>query len=77
MGAILAMFGVLWMLLPNGFPQHWLGFFLLLPLLLADVPKPVDGEMQVAVLDVGQGLVVTIQTANHSLLFDDGLRYSK
>jgi competence protein ComEC len=41
-------------------------------LFLADVPKPVDGEMQVAVLDVGQGLAVTIQTANHSLLFDAG-----
>lgn len=45
---------------------------MLLPLFLADVPKPVDGEMQVAVLDVGQGLAVTIQTANHSLLFDAG-----
>ena len=28
----IAMFGVLWMLLPRGFPQRWLGLILLLPL---------------------------------------------
>ena len=32
--------------------------------------------MQVAVLDVGQGLAVVIQTKNHSLLYDAGSRYS-
>jgi competence protein ComEC len=34
------------------------------------------GEMQVTVLDVGQGLAVNIQTANHTLLYDAGPRYS-
>jgi competence protein ComEC len=32
--------------------------------------------MQVAVLDIGQGLAVVIQTANHTFLYDAGPRYS-
>jgi len=64
----LAMFGVLWILLPKGFPQRWLGLVLLLPLFFANVPKPADGEEHVSVLDVGQGLAVTMQNANHILL---------
>lgn len=71
-----AMLGVVWMLLPKGFPQRWLGIILLLPLFFVEMPKPAIGEMQVAVLDVGQGLAVSIQTANHTLLYDAGPRYS-
>ncbi len=73
---LVAMFGVLWMLLPRGFPQRWLGLILLLPLFLVEIPKPALGEMQVAVLDVGQGLAVVIKTKNHTLLYDAGSRYS-
>ena len=73
---LIAIFGVLWMLLPRGFPQRWLGLIMLLPLFFVDSPKPEIGEMHVAVLDVGQGLAVTIQTANHALLYDAGPRYS-
>jgi competence protein ComEC len=73
---LLAMFGVLWLLLPRGFPQRWLGLILLLPLFLVEIPKPALGEMKVAVLDVGQGLAVVIQTKNHALLYDAGSRYS-
>jgi competence protein ComEC len=32
--------------------------------------------MQVTVLDVGQGLAVTLRTASHTLLYDTGPRYS-
>ena len=74
--ALIAIFGVLWMLLPRGFPQRWLGLVMLLPLFFVVSPKPAIGEMHVAVLDVGQGLAVTIQTANHALLYDAGPRYS-
>lgn len=73
---LMAMAGVLWLLLPKGFPQRWLGLILLLPLLFVEHPKLANGEMQVAVLDVGQGLAVSIQTANHTLLYDAGPRYS-
>jgi competence protein ComEC len=74
--ALVAMFGVLWMLLPRGFPQRWLGLILLLPLVFVNIPKPVEGEMRVTVLDVGQGLALVVQTANHTLLYDAGPRYS-
>ncbi len=73
---LLAMLGALWMLLPRGFPQRWLGLVLLLPLFFVHPPRPKMGEMQVAVLDVGQGLAVVIQTENHTLLYDAGSRYS-
>ena len=73
---ILAVFGVLWLLLPRGFPQRWLGLILLLPMLLVHPQRLQNGEMKVAVLDVGQGLSVLIQTANHTLLYDAGPSYS-
>ena len=73
---LVAMLGVLWMLLPRGFPQRWLGLVLLLPLFFVSLPKLTDGEMQVAVLDVGQGLAVVIKTANHTLLYDAGPQFS-
>ncbi len=73
---VLAVFGVLWLLLPRGFPQRWLGLILLVPMLIVHPQHPKNGEMKVAVLDVGQGLSVVIQTANHTLLYDDGPSYS-
>jgi competence protein ComEC len=71
-----ALFGVLWMLLPRGFPMRWLGLAGLLPMILLEPPRPAFGAMQVAVLDVGQGLAVALRTATHTLLYDTGPRYS-
>jgi competence protein ComEC len=73
---LLAMLGVVWLLLPRGFPQRWLGLVLLLPLFFVSPEKIAEGAMKVTVLDVGQGLAVTIQTKNHVLLYDAGPRYS-
>jgi len=73
---VLAIIGVLWMLLPRGFPQRWLGLILLLPMLIAHPQKPAQGEMKVDVLDVGQGLAVVVQTATHVFLYDAGPSYS-
>ena len=73
---LLAIFGVMWLMLPRGFPQRWLGLVLLLPLFFVQTPKIADGAMQVAVLDVGQGLAVVIKTANHSFLYDAGPQFS-
>jgi competence protein ComEC len=73
---VLAMLGVLWMLLPKGLPQRWLGLVLILPMLLVQPKTPAIGEMRVAVLDVGQGLSVVVHTAKHALLFDAGPLYS-
>ena len=73
---LMAIFGILWLMLPRGFPQRWLGLILLLPLFFVQTPKIVEGAMQVAVLDVGQGLAVVIKTANHTLLYDAGPQFS-
>lgn len=71
-----AVAGVIWVLLPSGFPLRSLGFVGLLPMFLA-LPKPIaQGDMKVAVLDVGQGLSVVVQTANHTLLYDAGPKSS-
>jgi competence protein ComEC len=69
---LLALLGAAVCLLPNGVPCKWLGLFLLLPML---DPKPVDipqGQIRVAMIDVGQGLSMLIRTRQHALLYDTG-----
>ncbi len=73
---LLAVLGVLWLLLPRGFPQRWLGLVLLLPMLLTKPPQVQPGELFVSVLDVGQGLAVVLQTAQHAMLYDAGPRFN-
>ncbi|MFA6179164.1 MAG: DNA internalization-related competence protein ComEC/Rec2 [Candidatus Methylopumilus sp.] len=72
----IAMIGVLWMLLPRGFPMRWLGLFAFMPMLFITPMRPDQGAMQVSVLDVGQGLAVVVQTQHHNLLYDTGPKYS-
>lgn len=74
---VLALAGVLWLLLPRGFPARWLGATWLLPLALAPSARPGSGEFWVTVLDVGQGLAVVVETATRTLLYDAGPRYGE
>jgi competence protein ComEC len=72
---VLAGLGALWLLCPSGFWGRGWGVVLFLPLLFpprAVLPK--EG-FQVLVWDVGQGLLVSVQTQNHHLLYDVGPRY--
>ncbi|MES2546155.1 MAG: DNA internalization-related competence protein ComEC/Rec2 [Pseudomonadota bacterium] len=73
---LVALLGILWLLLPRGFPQRWLGFVLVMPLFFVSTQKLDAGAMQVNVLDVGQGLSVVVKTASHVLLYDAGSRFS-
>lgn len=73
---ILSTLGVIWLLLPKGFPMRWLGLTLLIPMLFVQPKHPELGAMKVTVLDVGQGLSVVVQTQNRTLLYDTGPRYS-
>jgi competence protein ComEC len=68
--------GIVWLLLPRGFPLRWLGWLGLLPMLLIRPLPPADGSMRVVMLDVGQGMAVVVHTARHTLLYDTGPRYS-
>jgi competence protein ComEC len=72
-----ALLGVIWLLLPRGIPTRWLGLVGFLPMLLLIPQRPAIGDMKVAVLDVGQGLSVVVQTATHTLLYDAGAKYNK
>ena len=58
------MVGVVWLMLPRGFPARWVGVFLLAPLIFVPPPRPAAGNADVIVLDVGQGLAVHVQTAS-------------
>ncbi len=73
---ILTMLGVLLLLAPNGIPGRYLGLVLCLPVFFIDVDKPTDGQLKMTLLDVGQGLAVVVETANHVLLFDSGAKFS-
>jgi competence protein ComEC len=70
------MIGVLWILLPRGFPARWLGFVMLLPMFLNAPEPPAQGSVRLIVFDVGQGLAVAAQTRHHALLYDTGPDFS-
>ena len=74
--SLLAVSGVVWMLLPRGFPSRWVGLMPVLPALLWVAPRPDAGEAWIDVLDVGQGSAVVVRTAEHTLLYDAGPFYS-
>ncbi|MDD2865162.1 MAG: DNA internalization-related competence protein ComEC/Rec2 [Methylococcales bacterium] len=72
---ILSSLGVLWLFTPRGIPARFLGLVLNLPLLFPVLPTLQNGEAIVTILDVGQGLAVSVQTQNHGLLYDTGARF--
>jgi competence protein ComEC len=74
---VLGVGGVVWMLLPRGFPARWLGIVWCAPLVLIPSARPAQGDAWVALLDVGQGLAVVVETARHTLLYDAGPRYTE
>jgi len=67
-----ATLGMLWLLMPRGFPARWIGASAFLPLFLVVPPAPAHGDLKLTVLDVGQGLAIVAQTRNHVLLYDAG-----
>ncbi len=69
----LAALGVLLYLLPRGFSGRMAWPLLFLPLLL---PAPrVSKELDIYVLDVGQGTSILVQTPGHVMLYDAGPAY--
>ena len=74
--SIVALAGIVWLLLPRGFPGRSAGLFLILPALFWTPPRPVNGDAWVDILDVGQGLAVLVRTEKHNLLYDTGSTYS-
>ncbi|OGT59146.1 MAG: DNA internalization-related competence protein ComEC/Rec2 [Gammaproteobacteria bacterium RIFCSPHIGHO2_12_FULL_63_22] len=66
----LACLAAFWLLLPRGTPGRALACVLFLPMLWPDLNPPAPGQVEIRVIDVGQGLSVLVQTASHNLLFD-------
>ena len=72
----IGMLGILWILLPRGFPARYLGFLLLLPLFLNKPEPPAENALRLLIFDVGQGLAVAALTHEHALLYDTGPDFS-
>lgn len=68
----LALLGAFWLLLPRGVPGKPLALLLWLPMLWPDRELPAQGEAELVVIDVGQGLSVLVRTRHHALLYDAG-----
>lgn len=69
---VFAVAGTVWLIFPRGVPGRWLGVVACLPLFLILPTTPRTGEARIAILDVGQGLAVVVQTERHALLYDTG-----
>jgi len=54
-----------------------LGLPLLLPVLLWQAPRPLEGQFELLAADIGQGTAVIVRTASHALVFDAGPRFSR
>lgn len=73
----IASLGVVILLTPRGWPTKYLGVFLVIPLLWPKTLSPGEGEVEITLLDVGQGLAAVVQTKHHALLFDTGPKFSQ
>ncbi|MFC5499470.1 DNA internalization-related competence protein ComEC/Rec2 [Caenimonas terrae] len=58
-------------------PLRALGLPLLLPVLLWQPERPLEGEFELLAADIGQGNAVIVRTAGHTLVYDSGPRYSR
>lgn len=67
----MALFGALLLFAPRGWPGRWLGLLCIAPMFL-QAPRPPSGGLEIAAIDVGQGLAVVVRTAHHALLYDAG-----
>ena len=67
--AVLAAFLIL---APQGWPSRWMSVLALLPLFFYKAAVPSFGSVWITMLDVGEGLSVVVQTAQHVLVYDAG-----
>lgn len=74
--ALLALVGALGLVLQLPLSWKLLCLPLLWPVLFWSPPRPAPGSFELLAADVGQGNAVLVRTAQHSLLYDAGPRYS-
>ncbi len=73
---ILAAAGAAWLVVPAWWQWRLLGAIWMLPMLAHEPAAVPAGSFRADILDVGQGLAVSVRTHRHSLLFDAGPQYS-
>lgn len=59
-------------LCPRGFKLRWCALLMCLPLLLPRQSHLAGNQVELTVLDVGQGLAIIVRTAKHVLVYDVG-----
>ena len=74
--SVLALLGATAWVLPLPLSWKLLCLPLMWPVLLWVQPRPAPGQFELLAADVGQGNAVLVRTAQHSLLYDAGPRYS-
>ncbi len=72
-----ALFGGILLVMRLPWALRCAGALMILPMLLATPPRPVQGEFALLAADIGQGNAVLVQTASRSLLYDAGPRFSR
>jgi competence protein ComEC len=73
----IALFGAVLLVLRLPLPLRAAGAVMILPMLLVSPPRPEQGDFALLGADIGQGNAILVQTANHSLLYDAGPRFSR
>ncbi len=76
LASIFAVLGGILLVLPWPWQLRLLGLPLLLPVILWQAPRPVEGQFELIAADIGQGNAVILRTAQHTLLYDAGPRFS-
>ncbi len=61
-----------WVILPPGWPGRNIAWLAAIAVIFNEPPRPPPGCAKVDILDVGQGLAVSIDTRSGTLLFDTG-----
>jgi competence protein ComEC len=69
---LLALVGAFVLLQPRGVKGKAVCLCLFFPLLLPAIDPPANNEVDISLIDVGQGLAVLVKTEQHALLYDTG-----
>jgi competence protein ComEC len=72
----LASLGFMLLLAPKAWPAKYAGLFMLIPLLWPNTAPPKHNQVEITLLDVGQGLAAVVQSEKHTLVFDTGPKFS-
>ncbi len=70
LGGLLLAMQLPWSLRLSGLP-------LMLPVLLWQTPRPLEGQFELLAPDIGQGNALIVRTASHALVYDAGPRFSR